>query len=319
MSSRVVGKNCIGEPCLEYSLTWYYMNPYTSITSFLCHSKLYLSICIFFVSRLPSSLIPDLFINDVWGNRRETVIRNIYRKIGIGSWENQDVSGEKIVHQLLRDFYIKSNIPSPIIFDVGANIGDYVSKLSSIFPNAMIYCFEPNPFAYKKLQLHASNKISTFKLGFGNIEKSSLIYTYPNEKASQHASLYRDVITELHDSESTKEIEIKITTLDTFTAKQKIEHINILKIDTEGYELSVLHGSTKLIKNDVIDFVLFEFNEMNVVSRVFLKDFYTTLPNYSFYRISETGLIPLGKYTPSNEHFIIQNILAIRNDLVLDF
>jgi len=60
-----------------------------------------------------------------------------------------------------------------------------------------------------------------------------------------------------------------------------------------------------------IGLIQFEFNELNVLSRVFLKDFYDLLPGYSLYRMDTDRLHPLGDYSPINEIFRYQNILAI--------
>ena len=57
--------------------------------------------------------------------------------------------------------------------------------------------------------------------------------------------------------------------------------------------------------------IQFEFNEMNVCARVFLKDYYELLPQYQFYRLVEKGLKSLGNYSPKNEIFRYQNILAV--------
>jgi FkbM family methyltransferase len=38
-------------------------------------------------------------------------------------------------------------------------------------------------------------------------------------------------------------MDIEITTLDIFVQKHSIQHIDYLKIDTEGYEINVLKGA----------------------------------------------------------------------------
>jgi hypothetical protein len=88
-----------------------------------------------------------------------------------------------------------------------------------------------------------------------------------------------------------------------------------LKIDTEGSELEVLKGAEKMLCNKKIDIIQFEFNSLNVISRVFLKDFYDILKDFSLYRINTNCLIPLPKYDTENEIFKYQNFLAVRRDL----
>ena len=64
----------------------------------------------------------------------------------------------------------------------------------------------------------------------------------------------------------------------------------------------------------MIDLIHFEFNEMNVASRIFFKDFYDLLKGYRFYRMLPDGLIDLGEYKAYQmEIFGYQNIVAIRH------
>jgi hypothetical protein len=73
-----------------------------------------------------------------------------------------------------------------------------------------------------------------------------------------------------------------------------------------------------MISLDRIDFIQFEFNEMNIISRVFLKDFYQILSNYNLYRLDSNRLIPLFNYDSTNEIFKFQNFLAIHNYVLSD-
>lgn len=55
---------------------------------------------------------------------------------------------------------------------------------------------------------------------------------------------------------------------------------------------------------------------MNVVSRVFLHDFYEALPRYSYCRMVVDGLAPLGSYRArTDELFFSHNLVAIRDDV----
>ena len=90
----------------------------------------------------------------------------------------------------------------------------------------------------------------------------------------------------------------------------------MLKIDTEGYESEVLKGASRMISNELIDIIQLEFNEMNVISKVFLKDFYNMLPGYNFFRLDSNRLIALNNYNPANEIFLFQNIVAVKQNLI---
>jgi hypothetical protein len=91
-----------------------------------------------------------------------------------------------------------------------------------------------------------------------------------------------------------------------------LQHISLLKIDTEGHEFEVLLGARNAIDRGSIEVVHLEFNEMNVISRIFCRDFFELLKDYSFYRMLPDGLLPLGPYTAVTcELFAYQNLVAI--------
>jgi hypothetical protein len=84
-----------------------------------------------------------------------------------------------------------------------------------------------------------------------------------------------------------------------------------LKIDTEGWELSVLEGADILLRENRIKYIQFEFNYPNLQTRVFFKDFRSRLPNYKFFRLLPSGLFPLSNDPLLTELFAYQNIFAM--------
>jgi FkbM family methyltransferase len=233
-----------------------------------------------------------------------------YKQIGILNYEDSFVSGEEFV---IKDILTREiTKPNPIFFDVGANVGDYSINLRSKFPKADIYAFEPNPHSYKIL----NSKFHTPQdhchcIGLGSTSGPHLIYTYSNSLTSQHASIYKDVFKEIHREDYAVEVEIELLTINDFCEKNNIQHIDFIKIDTEGNELDVLKGASRLLAAKQIKLIQFEFNEMNVISRTYLKDFYNLLIDFDIFRIDTNRLIPLNQYDTINEIFKFQNLLAM--------
>jgi FkbM family methyltransferase len=231
------------------------------------------------------------------------------RGMGVLNWESDRISGE--------EFLLKKYLPTalktsrPIIFDIGANVGNYSKKLSENFPNVQIYSIEPHPNNFKRLKELELSNVKPFELALGSQEGTvSLFDRNDSELGSEHSSLYKEVIEDIH-HQVTKEYKVELTTLDSFAKKEGIGRIDLLKIDTEGNELEVLKGAKELLEKNKIGFIHFEFNEMNKVSKTFMIDFFKMLPNHVLHRLLPDGLVQLTTKTIETEIFAYQNIIAV--------
>lgn len=256
----------------------------------------------------------DLLLNFFFEIFNRNSLIYAYNSIGILNYKNKKISGEDF---LLQNFLVNniSDEEGTIIFDVGANKGDYSEALSKLFSNSLIYSFEPGPEAYNimKNRLKGFKNIVPFNFGFDNKIGEKELYSYQNEGASEHATIYKSVFKDIHKNIDISSHPVALFRLDSFCEKEGISKIDFLKVDTEGSELRVLQGCGDMLQEGRIKIIQFEFNEMNIISKTFLKDFYDLLDNYSFYRLIETGLLPLKEYQSFYEIFKFQNILAIRN------
>jgi FkbM family methyltransferase len=233
--------------------------------------------------------------------------------------KNEKLSGERFfLTKMLKSS--KNNNNHSIVVDIGANVGNYTLLVKSINRNVIIHAIEPMPNTYKLLNANISgiDGIKTYNLAMGKDREQLTMYDY-NDENSEHASMYKEVITELHNSQNVKQFNVEVIPLDEFCITHQIDTINLLKIDTEGYEYNVLLGAKRMLVEKRIEIIQFEFNEMNVVSKVFFRDFLFLLNNnYSLYRLLPSGVLPIKKYDPIlHELFAFQNIVAVRNDIKL--
>lgn len=202
---------------------------------------------------------------------------------------------------------------SPTILDVGAHHGEYTRFVKQLAPRATVYAFEPHPRAFAVLQGQAARDgVVAVNYGCGDATGPADLYDYAEHAGSVHATVYPDVMTSLHRGRP-ESVRAHFIMLDEFIRERGINHVELLKIDTEGHELKVLLGLRATLAKNLIDVVQFEFNAMNVMSRVFCRDFYAALPNYTFYRLLADGPVLLGEYRPVFcEIFAYQNIVGIR-------
>jgi len=227
--------------------------------------------------------------------------------MGVLNCENDAVSGEP---RFLKTF-LKAR-SGCVVFDVGANIGNYSRRVLDACPDAVVYAFEPHPRTYAALQNNVrESSFFPVNAAVGEKEGEASLFDYAARDGSSHASLFRDVIESIHNAESV-EHKVRVIALEAFAKSRNIERIDLLKIDTEGNELGVLKGMLGYLGAGRIAAIHFEFNEMNVSSRTYFRDFWDLLPNYDFYRLLPGGMARIDRYVPVYcEIFAYQNIVAI--------
>ena len=110
---------------------------------------------------------------------------------------------------------------------------------------------------------------------------------------------------------------VNAVSIDDFLQGHTKNTVDLIKIDVEGYELSVLNGATKNIMAKRISIIQFEFTQLNTTTRIFFKDFYELLSdNYLIYRLLPNDLLRIEQYNPTmDEIFGYQNYVAILKDL----
>lgn len=253
-----------------------------------------------------------LFGRKIFFGMNRLLFRFSLTGMGILNYENYKVSGERAFLSKKLD-----QSPGAVVIDVGANAGDYVKSVLEINRDALVYAFEPHPGTYARLRENlAGRNARAFNLAVGDVEGKALLYDYESQDGSPHASVFKDVIEGIHKSKCISH-DVDIVTLDMFCAANGISRVSLLKIDTEGNEYAVLCGARKMIANGQIDMIHFEFNEMNVSSRTFFRDFWKILGGFEFYRLLLDGMVKIESYNPLYcEVFAYQNIVAVRRGCI---
>ena len=197
-----------------------------------------------------------------------------------------------------------------VIFDVGAHNGEYSLKLLEVFKNARFYCFEPSSASFMKLKENCGKmeNIRLYQLGLGG--KNETFDLFSDSQGSVFASVYEKAPGLRREGIYCEKIVVR--RLDDFCLENKISHIDLLKVDVEGGEFSVLTGARQMLDSQSIDFIQFEFGGCDIGARVFFRDFFMLLnPGYRIYRILRDGLIFVEKYKETHEVFLTTNYAAV--------
>lgn len=133
-----------------------------------------------------------------------------------------------------------------IVFDIGVNIGWTALNLSRICTLGHVFGFEPDPFNYKacseNLRLNqAVNNLTLVPIALGaeNGVVSMTIPTPSNRGGNRIAA----------EGDDAPIRNIRMTTVDDYCKESGIVKVDLIKIDTEGYELRVLKGATRLLQD----------------------------------------------------------------------
>ena len=223
---------------------------------------------------------------------------------GMGSGAGVNSSGESGVFRLLS--------PRCVLFDVGANRGDYAHAAITAIPSADLHCFEPSKKAFTILSSRMQGTRTTLNnIGLGEQDSSKTLFS-PSD-GSELASLSKRNLDHFGINMNHEQT-VKIKTLDDYCSERNIGKIDLLKIDVEGHEMSVLKGGMRMLTQRSIKMIVFEFGGGNIDSRTFFQDFYYLFQRSdanSISRIIPSGhLVPVNQYTEDLEYFQTTNYLV---------
>lgn len=138
---------------------------------------------------------------------------------------------------------------NPVIFYVGANVGQDIRRIKWYMPYSSIYCFEPFPRSFARLAKRAKRYRDVHAINAGVGSEAGQLYIQPHENPT---------MVKLVEEDTGGLSQTPVVTVDAIADEKQIEHIDILKIDVEGLELEVLKGSASLLSDGRIGCVYIE-------------------------------------------------------------
>lgn len=196
------------------------------------------------------------------------------------------------------------------VFDVGANVGEWTTRVLQISPTAQCYIFEPIPDIFNVLQGNfSSGNCNFFNIAFFHMQGIQEFKYYVGR--SVLSGLFERPCVTAH--EVPKTIHVVTDTLDNFCNNHAIDYIDFLKIDTEGAEVVILHGAARLLQNHHIQYIQFEYGGTYRDAQTTLQEAYCLLSlyNYDVYRIANDGLIHIAQWRDALENYQYSNYLAV--------
>jgi len=218
-----------------------------------------------------------------------------------------------------------------IAIDVGANKGFWAAAFLREYPGQVghVYMIDPSPENYRELSNYNDSLsfteeefrlVSAYPYAMGDAPGMATLYT--NEDGSPLASLFEHKLNG-YSLESMRfdlgtSISVPLDTVDAFMNRQGLAFVDVLKVDTEGYELAVFAGAEEAFKRRAIGCAAFEFGMHQVESRHFFKDFYEFFVshNYQLYQFVGGGSTIVDRYEYKYENFTSNfTFCAVSRDL----
>lgn len=168
------------------------------------------------------------------------------------------VNGYRLAH----DIPVLIRTLQPVCFDIGANKGQTIQQFQRYFEHPLIHAFEPATATYQALCKQSFGaSVHIHQLALGEEVGTAEFRNYRQSELSSFLAMHPNRQENLFADEELLSIEtVLVETLDHFCTTQAIQHIDLLKIDTQGFEAPVLRGATSLFDQQRIGAVLLELN-----------------------------------------------------------
>ena len=144
------------------------------------------------------------------------------------------------------DNFLQLVQPHFTVLDIGANIGMTALEFAKKVPTGRVVCFEPSPSNFNRLSENISlnnfKNIIASNIGIGSVAGQFRLFNVVESNPGMKRIL-AETVTQNFESEA-----IVVDTLNSQLEKLKIEAVNAIKIDVEGFEMEVLRSATAILK-----------------------------------------------------------------------
>lgn len=156
--------------------------------------------------------------------------------VSIGRWSKYRRGIPFQIEKLARRYgalSLRDRLSGRTVIDIGANIGEF--SLYCGREGARVFAIEPDPVNYLALERNiAGTGIEAFRLALWDKEETLKFYS---SVAGADSSLIKP-------DAMSRALKVEALPLDTFTERQRIDAVFLIKADAEGAEPEVLRGAS---------------------------------------------------------------------------
>lgn len=135
-----------------------------------------------------------------------------------------------------------------VVLDVGTNVGETLLNFAKLVGSGgFVYGFEPDEKNFsnveKNIGLNDFANLHVFNLGVSDQKATVKLYRVDPHNLGMNRILSEDEARRFDDYTT-----IETETLDNVIAENNINHVDVVKIDIEGYEMHALRGAEKMLE-----------------------------------------------------------------------
>jgi FkbM family methyltransferase len=194
---------------------------------------------------------------------------------------------QKIILKKLKELKLE------IIFDIGAHKGEFSKSVLNIKTTKKIYAFEPQKKIFNEYSkiLNKNQKVKYINFALSDvsgkrriqINKKTSTSTFSKININSNWFKIKNLLLGGYNRSSFLKNEyVKTSTGDKFIKLFKLKYIDLLKIDTEGHEYSVLKGFKKSFKKNSIKSILIEIHNNEMFEQYNIKTIENFLKKNNF-------------------------------------
>lgn len=229
-------------------------------------------------------------------------------------------NGEAFVQKCVVDAWKKTGpgVRRLVAFDVGANVGDWSLALLGLLPESAtreavdLYIFEPVPTTFEFLKNRLGIRDPSLhyeQIALSSEEGEGTFYVHGQNAGTN--SLYSELQTA-----DVERVSVPRTTAALFCQAAGIQHVHLLKCDTEGHDMEVIRGALPLLASERVSVLQFEYNHRWVYARRFLRDAFTAVEGlpYRVAKLQPDHLLILTRWHPELERFFEGNYALVHRE-----
>lgn len=252
-------------------------------------------------------------IQDVYGHRFVLYDYDLPR-LWLLARHPQDAAEFQAIPRLVR--------PGDVVLDVGANIGAYSVLLSGLCgQSGRVWAFEPVPDTCWRLRetlaLNRCDNVVPVQAAVCEREGTATMNLFDPGHCVWNSLGTPEMGPDGAKSLPHASVDVPSLSLDGFCDREGVNRINFLKVDVEGFEVSVFRGAKRLLRERRVDYICFEISQRPLKAAGFAsRQVFAELEQwgYSVYELDKRNAAFRGPVRDTDEQDFT-NLFASANDM----